>query len=181
MTEPSSPPQPPVAEPCINMVDPRYPKGFAQGDPERQMQPPAHGNAEASEAKAKYTVVQVNGEGAFRVVDDRGFFVALFESGQRAGEYADWMEKGGMRHLRLESALLDKATSDLAAAEAERDQLREQLAAAKDALEKSVELQSHYATLLNGYDGGERMKFTSGQEWIDRLAKLAERAGEAGT
>ena len=41
------------------------------------------------------------------------------------------------------------------------------------ALEESVKLQSHYAKLLNQYDGGERMTFESAQAWIDRLAHLA--------
>jgi len=37
------------------------------------------------------------------------------------------------------------------------------------ALEESVKLQSHYAGLLNIYDGGERMQFASAKEWTDRL------------
>lgn len=37
------------------------------------------------------------------------------------------------------------------------------------ALEESVKLQSHYAVLLNMYDGGERHEFASAAEWIDRL------------
>lgn len=36
------------------------------------------------------------------------------------------------------------------------------------ALEESVKLQSHYATLLNQYDGGERMTFTV-DSWLQRL------------
>lgn len=44
------------------------------------------------------------------------------------------------------------------------------------ALEESVKLQSHYAELLNMYDGGQRMPFASAQEWLDRLDTLkAER------
>jgi hypothetical protein len=42
-------------------------------------------------------------------------------------------------------------------------------AAVLDALEESVKLQSHYAALLNDYDGGERMQFASAKAWIDRL------------
>ena len=38
-----------------------------------------------------------------------------------------------------------------------------------DALERSVRLQSHYAKLLNQYDGGERMTFDSADQWIARL------------
>lgn len=37
------------------------------------------------------------------------------------------------------------------------------------ALAKSVELQAHYATLLNEYDGGKRHSFRDAQEWIERL------------
>ena len=39
------------------------------------------------------------------------------------------------------------------------------------ALDESVKLQSHYASLLNQYDGGQRMQFDDGQAWIDRLAE----------
>lgn len=40
------------------------------------------------------------------------------------------------------------------------------------ALVESVKLQSHYAQLLNGYDGGERMQFETAQAWLDRLRAL---------
>jgi hypothetical protein len=42
------------------------------------------------------------------------------------------------------------------------------------ALEESVKLQSHYASLLNQYDGGERMRFATAHEWIDRLIKTGK-------
>lgn len=42
----------------------------------------------------------------------------------------------------------------------------------RKALEESVKLQSHYAELLNGYDGGSRMTFKSAEEWIARLIAL---------
>jgi hypothetical protein len=38
-----------------------------------------------------------------------------------------------------------------------------------DALEESLKLQSHYATLLNQHDGGERMVFADVNAWIKRL------------
>lgn len=41
------------------------------------------------------------------------------------------------------------------------------------ALEESVKLQSHYAVLLNVIDGGRRLTFDCGQDWIDRLRYLA--------
>ena len=42
------------------------------------------------------------------------------------------------------------------------------------ALEASVMLQSHYAGLLNQYDGGERKQFKNAQEWILRLKEIGE-------
>ncbi len=39
----------------------------------------------------------------------------------------------------------------------------------EDALERSVKLQSHYAALLNAYDGGQRMTFRNADEWLARL------------
>jgi hypothetical protein len=40
------------------------------------------------------------------------------------------------------------------------------------ALEESVKLQSHYASLLNQYDGGQRMTFASADEWLARVAEV---------
>jgi hypothetical protein len=40
------------------------------------------------------------------------------------------------------------------------------------ALEESVKLQSHYAQLLNVWDGGERMQFPDASAWIVRLIKI---------
>jgi hypothetical protein len=37
------------------------------------------------------------------------------------------------------------------------------------ALDESVKLQSHYAGILNDYDGGKRVQFANREEWIDRL------------
>ena len=39
------------------------------------------------------------------------------------------------------------------------------------ALEKSLKLQSHYAYLLNMYDGGTRIQFENSEKWIERLKK----------
>lgn len=39
-------------------------------------------------------------------------------------------------------------------------------------LEASVQFQSHYAQLLNMYDGGERMAFASAEDWLARLDAL---------
>ncbi len=41
------------------------------------------------------------------------------------------------------------------------------------ALEQSVRLQSHYAGLLNDYDGGKRLTFEDANAWMDRLDALS--------
>jgi hypothetical protein len=43
----------------------------------------------------------------------------------------------------------------------------------RDALEKSVSLQSHYADLLNMHDGGKRIVFKNADEWLERIRKLS--------
>lgn len=40
------------------------------------------------------------------------------------------------------------------------------------ALAESLKLQSHYAVLLNGHDGGERQTFDSVDDWICRLKEI---------
>jgi len=40
------------------------------------------------------------------------------------------------------------------------------------ALRESVKLQSHYASLLNTYDGGHRVGFSSPEAWINRLKEI---------
>jgi hypothetical protein len=47
------------------------------------------------------------------------------------------------------------------------------IARLEDALERSVSLQSHYARLLNDYDGGRRLTFGDARAWLDRLDELA--------
>jgi hypothetical protein len=37
------------------------------------------------------------------------------------------------------------------------------------ALCKSLVLQNHYATLLNDFDGGNRLTFATAADWIERL------------
>lgn len=48
------------------------------------------------------------------------------------------------------------------------------------ALEAMVQLQAHYAQLLNMHDGGERRAFKSADEWLARLDEMdaEERRGE---
>jgi hypothetical protein len=59
----------------------------------------------------------------------------------------------------------------LAQAAIDADPVRKKL---EDALDESVELQSHYAHLLNMSDGGQRIVFANRWEWLERLAALAE-------
>lgn len=40
------------------------------------------------------------------------------------------------------------------------------------ALEESVKLQSHYATNLNAWDGGLRLRFVDADDWLSRLGAL---------
>lgn len=56
----------------------------------------------------------------------------------------------------------------------------EALAYVNICLDKSVELQSHYANLLNQYDGGKRMMFKNGDAWMIRLRSLESKKQEAG-
>lgn len=37
----------------------------------------------------------------------------------------------------------------------------------------------HYADLLNDYDGGCRIRFKNGMEWLDRLRELQRKQDEA--
>lgn len=52
------------------------------------------------------------------------------------------------------------------------DQLRHENEKLKVALAESVKLQSHYAGLLNIWDGGKRMTFKTAREWLERLEKI---------
>ena len=40
------------------------------------------------------------------------------------------------------------------------------------ALEALVQLQAHYAMLLNMHDGGARRGFTSAEEWVARMREM---------
>ena len=54
------------------------------------------------------------------------------------------------------------------------DALRARVAQLEAALKQSVELQSHYAELLNMHDGGQRLTFANVEAWLDRLAALKD-------
>lgn len=42
------------------------------------------------------------------------------------------------------------------------------------ALKESLLLQTHYASLLNQYDGGNRMSFYTVDQWLDRLREVGK-------
>jgi hypothetical protein len=52
------------------------------------------------------------------------------------------------------------------------ERMESQLQELSDALERSVKLQSHYAELLNGYDGGRRLQFETADAWLLRLKEV---------
>jgi hypothetical protein len=52
----------------------------------------------------------------------------------------------------------------------------ERIASLEYALAESVKLQSHYAELLNQYDGGKRMIFSDAAAWQERLRGLAAKS-----
>ena len=51
---------------------------------------------------------------------------------------------------------------------------RARVAKLEAGLQQSVELQSHYAELLNMHDGGQRLAFANAEAWLDRLAVLKD-------
>jgi hypothetical protein len=54
----------------------------------------------------------------------------------------------------------------------EESELRDKIRFLLTALDESVKLQSHYAELLNAYDGGTRLTFKRTSDWLERLRKL---------
>ena len=54
------------------------------------------------------------------------------------------------------------------------ESLTSDLEAARGALEQSVKFQSHYAAILNDWDGGKRMVFANADAWMDRLRALKD-------
>jgi hypothetical protein len=70
--------------------------------------------------------------------------------------------KSRERHQRREAQL----------AHWKADSIDDLIARLEDALERSVTLQSHYARLLNAYDGGTRLSFENAAAWMARLDAL---------
>lgn len=57
---------------------------------------------------------------------------------------------------------------------AEIERLRGQNEQVWKALTESVKLQTHYAGILNQYDGGVRIQFFSTEAWLERLRALEQ-------
>jgi len=77
-------------------------------------------------------------------------------------EEGDWrvrVDRHGEPWLKIEQG--HKAVSNLVL----------EMLEVKEALDKSVKLQSHYAKLLNQYDGRERICFSNEEEWLKELRK----------
>lgn len=54
----------------------------------------------------------------------------------------------------------------------ELNEVRDKVRFLLHALDESVKLQSHYAELLNAYDGGKRLSFPRTSDWLERLRKI---------
>ncbi len=54
------------------------------------------------------------------------------------------------------------------------DHSQARLARLEEALEESVQLQGHYASILNYNDGGQRIIFRNAEDWLIRLAMSPE-------
>jgi hypothetical protein len=65
--------------------------------------------------------------------------------------------------------VVSKPTKDNPIAPIVYETVAKELEMTKAALEESVKLQSHYARLLNDYDGGWRLTFASAADWMRRL------------
>ena len=73
-------------------------------------------------------------------------------------------------HLRALEACSDALRADLLGGAIAIDHARALLVYLLAALEESVKRQSHYASLLNAYDGGRRLTFVDADAWLARLA-----------
>lgn len=92
----------------------------------------------------------------------------------------------GKRYYSLDEVVvqhysLDDVVKIMAQAADEIERLNTELAAVRGALTRSVSLQSHYAGLLNDYDGGRRLQFADAKAWLDRLNSLSPTSETKGT
>ena len=77
------------------------------------------------------------------------------------------------KHLQaVTEALLGKESAPIGELLDEIARLQDENARRREALEESVKLQTHYAKLLNMYDGGKRIGFDNADAWLSRLEAL---------
>lgn len=87
------------------------------------------------------------------------------------GAHADSGARNCDCEIAKEYREADRACDEFfAQKKASRSSLESENARLREALKESVKLQSHYAMLLNGWDGGKRIEFKSSDEWLERLA-----------
>jgi hypothetical protein len=84
--------------------------------------------------------------------------------------------RGLLMELRKVQATATANKEEIERLQTELAALREENQKLREALDESVKLQSHYAVLLNEYDGGKRQHFVNSGAWIRRLDELKARA-----
>ena len=94
---------------------------------------------------------------------------AYMADGQVLIGYTNRDEDGGFTPLGDVTAWTRRREAQLA-------DLQEDVRNLRNALFGSVTLQAHYAELLNQWDGGERLTFSSPAEWMARLMSLPGRS-----
>lgn len=124
----------------------------------------------AVEMKGRYEVSAAEAWSRYRQIK-----VAL---AQARREYGAFGTLSGETLVQIDTALQSAAPSgtpsddDISDASSRRTSAdRSTVEQLRQALEESVKLQSHYAELLNMYDGGQRRQFATAKAWIDRLAE----------
>ena len=86
----------------------------------------------------------------------------LFQTEKEIADERTFLGLEDMDADKLYAGLLDDHESEVV------------LSQVKVALTESVKLQTHYAGLLNAYDGGGRVEFSSADAWIKRLKELGK-------
>lgn len=86
-----------------------------------------------------------------------------------------WLDERQRCEKKIEENIELKRQIERGGPTAEKfDELKRRLEGALIDLTASVDLQSHYAGLLNQYDGGKRIQFKTAQEWTTRCLALRE-------
>jgi hypothetical protein len=92
----------------------------------------------------------------------------MFDDAQRLGKLKKWRAVAD-EFIRAQDYALRDARTALREAIARATVDQAQIEQLRTALRESLKLQSHYAKLLNGYDGGTRMVFEDIGTWLARL------------